>query len=105
MSEQSKWAHTIEVKLIEANGSCAAGHKIGDTWTFAGNTEQLKCEKGLCIHALASMLPKIFAMRYGSRLPWLKNDPDVSTHLCPDAVNPHEFELRRQSEPEGRRAD
>jgi uncharacterized repeat protein (TIGR04076 family) len=40
------------------------------------------------------MLPKLVAMRYGADLPWLK-DPDVAMHLCPDAANPHVFQLRR----------
>jgi uncharacterized repeat protein (TIGR04076 family) len=95
MKQESKWAYTIEIKLIKGEGVCPAGHKIGDTWVFPGDTEQIRCEKGICIHALASMLPKIVAMRYGAQLPWLKENPDVATHMCPDAVNPHVFEIRR----------
>ena len=95
MDQHPKWAHAIEVTLLRGEGVCAAGHEVGDRWVFSGNTEQLKCETGLCIHALASMLPKLVAMRYGARFPWLKADPDVSAHLCPDAKNPHVFQLRR----------
>jgi len=95
MGDRQDWAYTIEVTLLKGEGVCAAGHKVGDKWVFPGDTEQIRCEKGICIHALASMLPKLVAMRYGAKLPWLKEDPDVATHLCPDAANPHVFQLRR----------
>jgi len=92
--KEGKWAYPIEITLIKGEGVCAAGHKVGDKFVVAGDTEQFDCEP-LCIHALASMLPKIEAMRYGADLPWLKDNPDVSTHLCPDAASPHVFQLRR----------
>jgi len=91
---KDEWAYPIEITLTKGEGICAAGHKVGDKFVVAGNTEQFCCEP-LCIHALASMLPKITAMRYGADLPWLKDNPDVSAHLCPDAANPHVFQLRR----------
>lgn len=89
-----KWAHTIEMELVEGHGTCAAGHKVGDKFTVEGDTEQFRCAP-LCIHALASMLPKLVAMRYGADLPWLKEHPDVSMHLCPDVRNPHTFRITR----------
>lgn len=89
----AKRSYPIEVEIIQAEGFCAAGHKLGDTFTIQGETEQLHCD-GMCIHALGSMLPKLVAMRYGANLPWLK-DPNIATHLCPDASAPHVFELRR----------
>ncbi|MEM2002504.1 MAG: TIGR04076 family protein [Candidatus Methanomethylicaceae archaeon] len=90
-----RWAYTIQVTLIKSTGVCAAGHKVGDKWVFPGDTEIIQLEKGICIHALASMLYKIIAMRYGVNFPWLKSDPDVAFHLCPDASNPHVFEIKR----------
>jgi uncharacterized repeat protein (TIGR04076 family) len=92
---KKRWAYPIEITLVKGEGECTAGHKVGDKFTVAGDTEQFRCDP-LCIHALASMLPKIEAMRYGADLPWLKENPDVSAHLCPDAANPHVFELRRK---------
>ena len=88
-----KRSYPIEITLMKGEGTCAAGHSVGDVFLIPGETEQLKCS-GLCIHALASMLPKLVAMRYGADLPWLK-DPNVAMHLCPDAANPHVFQLRR----------
>jgi uncharacterized repeat protein (TIGR04076 family) len=95
MAEERARSYTVEVTLVKGMGTCAAGHKIGDRWVFPGNTERFICESGICIHALASMFPKLFALHYGARFPWLKEDPNVALHLCPDAQNPHVFQLRR----------
>jgi uncharacterized repeat protein (TIGR04076 family) len=81
---------TIVARVIRQEGHCGAGHKVGDEVTFDGLTVQGK----VCIHALYSLLPKVFAMRYGATFPWLA-DPDVATHACPDAANPVVFEIRR----------
>lgn len=85
----------ILVKVISQRGTCAAGHKVGDQILFDGMTVQGR----ICMSALYSMLPKVFAMRYGAHFPWLE-DPDVATHACPDAQNPVVFEIRRLR-PEG----
>lgn len=85
---------TIEIQLVEARGTCVAGHKVGDTFRVPGGTPRFSCD-GLCIHALYSMLPKIFAMRYGARFPWEAEGQQALSHACPDAANPHTFELRR----------
>jgi uncharacterized repeat protein (TIGR04076 family) len=81
---------TITATVISQEGSCVAGHRVGDEVVFEGQTIQGK----LCIHALYSFLPKVFALRYGAEFPWVK-DSDVATHACPDAYNPVVFELRR----------
>ncbi len=88
--------HRIVARVIRQEGSCIAGHAVGDEVTFDGATVRGK----VCIHALTSFLPKVFAMRYGAEFPWLE-DPDVSTHACPDAANPVVFEIRRLREPPG----
>jgi uncharacterized repeat protein (TIGR04076 family) len=81
---------TIIARVIQQEGYCAAGHQVGDTVVFDGQTVQGR----VCIHALYSFLPKVFALRYGAEFPWVE-DMDVSTHACPDAWNPVVFELRR----------
>jgi uncharacterized repeat protein (TIGR04076 family) len=83
-------AHTIVARVIRQEGSCAAGHQVGDEIVFDGQTVQGK----VCMSALYSFLPKVFAMRYGAQFPWLE-DKDVATHACPDAFNPVVFEIRR----------
>jgi len=81
----------VVARVIGQEGSCVAGHAVGDQVAFDGMTVQ----GSICIHALYSLLPKVFAMRYGAKFGWLE-DPDVATHACPDAKNPVVFEVRRE---------
>jgi uncharacterized repeat protein (TIGR04076 family) len=80
----------VTAKVTSVKGECGLGHKVGDVVTFT--------ERGVqgfvCVHALYSLMPKVFAMMYNAEFPWAQ-DPDVLTHPCPDAVNPVVFELRR----------
>ncbi|MFC2164667.1 TIGR04076 family protein [Acidobacteriota bacterium] len=80
----------IEAKVISQKGTCALGHKVGDVVRFT----ETGVEGKICIHALYSMLPAVFAMLHEAHFPWLK-DPDVKTHACPDAYNPLVFEITR----------
>jgi uncharacterized repeat protein (TIGR04076 family) len=81
---------TIVATVINQKGQCAAGHQVGDQVVFDGQTVGGK----VCIHALHSFLPKVFALRNGANFPCL-DDPDVATHACSDAWNPVVFEIRR----------
>lgn len=81
----------IEVKVKSVKGTCSLGHKPGDIIKV---TEE-GVEGKICIHALYSMLPAVFAMLYEARFPWLKENPDKKTHACPDAANPVIFEITR----------
>jgi len=83
--------YRIEVKVLSRKGTCQFGHQVDDVIVFDGETIQGR----ICISALYSFMPKVFAMRYGAEFPWLKDDKDVSTHACPDAFNPVVFEIRR----------
>ena len=86
--------YKIIVKVISQKGTCAFGHQEGDTVVFDGETVQGR----ICLSALYSFLPKVFAMRYGANFPWLKDDKDTATHACPDSYNPLVFEIRRVRE-------
>ncbi len=81
---------TIIACVVKQEGHCAAGHQVGDEIMFDGLTVQ----GVVCIHALYSFLPKVFAMRYGAEFPWLEEGA-APTHACPDAWNPVVFEFRR----------
>ena len=91
--------YTIVARVTRQEGHCAASHQVGDEVTFDGLTVQGK----ICIHALYSVLPKVFAMMYGAEFPWL-TDKDVATHACPacgersesNAQNPVVLEIRRE---------
>ena len=85
--------YTIVARVIKQEGTCVVGHEVGDEVVFDGN----RVQGHVCIHALYSFLPKVFAMRYGAEFPWLE-DGDVATHACPDAWNPVVFEIRRLPE-------
>lgn len=79
----------VTAKVISIKGECGI-HKMGDSCTFTDTGVQGR----ICIHAMYSVLPKVFAMMYGAKFPWLK-DPDIATHACPDASNPVVFEINR----------
>ena len=79
-----------QVKVISQKGSCDSGHKVGDIIKITQDGVKGK----ICIHALYSFLPKVFAMMFDAKFPWLSN-PDVSTSACPDGYNPVIFEISR----------
>nr|MBC7245705.1 TIGR04076 family protein [Chloroflexota bacterium] len=84
--------YKIIVTVRAVNGTCRFGHQVGDQITFDGETINGR----ICISALYSFLPKVFAMRYGADFPWLAAEhKDVATHACPDAQNPVVFEIKR----------
>ncbi|MCP4625042.1 MAG: TIGR04076 family protein [bacterium] len=96
MSSETSGCHDdggyrVEVKVLSRTGTCHFGHQVDDVIMFDGETIQGR----ICISALYSFMPKVFAMRYGAEFPWLKDNKDVSTHACPDAFNPVVFEIRR----------
>jgi len=82
--------YKIIARVQSVKGHCAFGHQVGDEVVFDGETVQGR----ICMSALYSFLPKVFAMHYGVNFPWLR-DPHVSTHACPDAANPVVFEIVR----------
>jgi uncharacterized repeat protein (TIGR04076 family) len=89
-TSMSKKITAVQAKVISQKGSCALGHKIGDIVEFTESGVNGK----ICIHALYSMLPAVFAMLFEAQFPWLK-DPDTKTHACPDAYNPVVFEISK----------
>lgn len=82
----------VTIKVISQEGECTAGHKVGDEVTF--DFENNKIRGDICLHALYSMFPKIFAIAYGASFPWA----DQPTHACPDAKNPVVFRITRKEE-------
>ena len=82
--------YEVEVTVKSQKGTCALGHKVGDRIFFDG-----KSVKGdICYSALMTLLPKIYAMRYGVEFPW-SEDGDTIYNACPDPGNPVVFEIRR----------
>jgi uncharacterized repeat protein (TIGR04076 family) len=87
----AKKVKEVRAKVVSVRGTCELGHKVGDVVVFT--------DKGvagpLCVHALYSMMPKVFAMMFNGEFPWAADHPDTLTHPCPDAANPVVFELTR----------
>ena len=83
--------HAIKLEVISQKGTCVAGHQVGDRVEF----DQQQVKGKICIHALYSILPKVFAMKYDARFPWL-TDPGVAHHACPDGNNPVIFKVTRK---------
>lgn len=90
LKNENTMTNIVTAKVISQKGSCGNGHKVGDEIIFT----ETGVEGKICIHALYSFLPKVFAMMYDSQFPWLE-DPDVSTSSCPDSNNPVVFEISR----------
>ena len=88
-----KKVKAVTAKVISVKGTCGLGHKIGDIVTFT----ETGVEGHICIHALYSMLPAVFAMLYDAQFPWLENK-DVKTHPCTDAAFPVVFEIAKVRE-------
>jgi uncharacterized repeat protein (TIGR04076 family) len=80
----------VEAKVKSIKGTCSLGHEVGDIVKFT----EIGVEGKICIHALYSMIPGVFAMMFEAQFPWLE-DPDKKTHACPDAFNPVVFEIKR----------
>jgi uncharacterized repeat protein (TIGR04076 family) len=81
---------SVVAKVKSIKGTCGLGHKVGDVVKIT----ESGIDGNICIHALYSMLPAVFAMMFEARFPWLE-DPDTKTHACPDAANPVVFEITR----------
>lgn len=86
----NKRVKEVRAEVVSQKGTCELGHETGDVVRFTDHG----VEGRICIHALYSMMPKVFAMMFNGEFPWAQ-DPDVLTHPCPDAANPVVFELVR----------
>jgi uncharacterized repeat protein (TIGR04076 family) len=90
-SERDREPYTVIARVISQEGHCAFGHKVGDEVVFDGETVRGR----VCLQALYSFLPMVFAMRFGAVFPWQK-DLAVNKAACPDGKNPVVFEIRRE---------
>jgi len=83
-------SHKVAIKVVSQTGRYGRSHYVGEEFLVDG-----KSPDGICLSALASMLPNLNVMRQtGEGFPWSK-DPDICRVACPDAKNPVVFELKR----------
>jgi len=80
----------VKIKVVSQSGVCHLNHKVGDEIIITENG----IKGNICIHALYSMIPKVFAMMYDAKFPWVK-EGENPRHACPDGKNPVIFELEK----------
>jgi uncharacterized repeat protein (TIGR04076 family) len=80
----------IIAKVVSQDGHCPIGHKVGDTIEF----NHFGTKDDICINALFTMLPVVYAMMHNAYFPW-SEDHCKELHACPDPKNPVVFELDR----------
>ena len=83
----------VRVKVISQKGHCSAGQKVGDVIIFDWDTHEI--DGMICLHALYSMMPKIYALAHGGNVAFAENEDGakVARHACPDGYNPVIYEL------------
>ena len=59
--------YRVEVRVISQEGTCQFGHQVDDVVVFDGETVRGR----ICLSALYSFLPEVFAIRCGAEFPWL----------------------------------
>lgn len=82
--------HNLQIKVLECKGKCPLGHKRGDVFFV----EEGVSPHGLCMTALAALIPGISVLMLGGSFPWEK-DLDCTTRACQDYTNSVIFEIRR----------
>jgi uncharacterized repeat protein (TIGR04076 family) len=84
----------VKATVISQEGHCSAGHNVGDEIIFDWDTHEI--EGRLCLHALYSVMPKIYAIAMGGNVAFAKTGDGtlVAKHACPDGYNPVILELR-----------
>jgi len=83
----------VKVKVVSQKGHCSAGHMAGDEIIFDWDTHEI--DGRICLHALYSMIPKIYALAHGGNVAFATNKEgeSVARHACPDGYNPVIYEL------------
>ena len=82
--------YDVSIKVVSQQGTCNAGHKVGDEWIMKND----RTPGGICSGAFCTIFPEARVLSFGGAFPW-STDPDVSRVACPDANNPVVFEIRR----------
>jgi uncharacterized repeat protein (TIGR04076 family) len=79
----------IVATVVSQEGSCEAGHGLGDRFVIGQTTP---C--GMCSWAFASVFPFSQVLQFGASFPW-EPEAGMARVACPDPDNPVVFELRR----------
>ena len=87
-------AARIVVTVKESHG-CRV-HQPGERFVFECDAGPCVSTQGtICLGALTSLLPKVYAFHNGARFRWAEEE-DAVVHACPDPKTPVVFEVRRE---------
>ena len=79
----------VIAKVISQEGTCTAGHRVGDEFVIGQKTPS-----DLCSWAFYTLFPFAQVLQFDGSFPW-EEDQTKATVACPDSANPVVFELRR----------
>jgi len=79
----------VVARVISQEGTCSAGHAVGDEFVIGQYTPE-----GMCSWAFCALLPFATVLQSGASFPW-EAESDRTMVACPDPGNPLVFELRR----------
>ena len=79
----------IIAKVISQEGTCEAGHKVGDEFIIGQKTAS-----GMCSWAFYTLFPFAEPLEFGGSFPWEANDGE-GTFACPDHLVRNVFQLKR----------
>jgi uncharacterized repeat protein (TIGR04076 family) len=80
---------SIEITNILEEGTCPAGHKIGETFEYPEDMGKI------CPAAFNSIYPYIRVMESGGAFPFFE-EPDAHSVCCPDYKRPVVFRISRK---------
>ena len=88
MAEDPKMGYKIVATIVGAEGTCGAGHKVGDTF-------EISCHNtaGLCGWFYHDIFPNLETFQFGGNLPWWEGDTIMTR--CPDPFNQVTMKLER----------
>jgi len=80
MATASENEFKIVATIVGSEGTCTAGHKVGDSF-------EISCYNpgGLCGWFYHDIFPSLQTFQFGGKLPWWKGD--VIEVRCPDPFN------------------
>jgi uncharacterized repeat protein (TIGR04076 family) len=95
--------YRVKICVKEVKGECAMGYKPGDCFTVEGFYIS-DAGKGICIHALSSMLTLLspFLKGVSAKVLGIGEQDEIGYIQCPDTGKPYTFggtvvfELRRE---------
>ena len=88
MAQDPKIGYRVEGVITGAQGSCSAGHVVGDVF-------EISCHNpaGLCGFFYHDIFPSLSTFQFGGSMPWWEGD--TIEVACPDSGNLVTMKLTR----------